>query len=607
MNEIMEQWTNVHGTDQSAEVSETLTRTNGQGLAMNHDHKVYHDAGGKPVVETYFIDSMGHAITVDPGSGEDEGGGTGSYSVDKEIWSSYYTAKFWGLDNSDKEAPVVNISAPSNGTSVSGTVLVAADAADNKGVTKVEFYINGTLKSTDTSAPYEYSWNASSEYNGEYRIMAKAYDAAGNIGQDNDTAVTVTGGATDTTPAAVNITNPSNGDTVWGTVEITASAADTETGIAKVEFYIDGALKSTDTSAPYAYNWDTTVYANGTAHSIKAVAYDGAGNAASDDDTSVTVDQEAAGFNETFSSGGPDNSGWSGGWTMSAIDHSGNAGKSAYGNATMTSSGTASKTYSIALDLGENPVLSYWRQLSFSTPNTSCYAKFKVLVNGNVVDSKEITYGTYTETSWTERVGIDLSSYAYQSVTLEFKTEVSSNIAMEAYARAWVDDISISAGGSGGGGNDTTAPSVNITAPANGNTVSGTVTIVADASDDTGVSKVEFYIDGSKIGEDTSAPYEYSWDTTASTDASHSLKAVAYDAAGNNAADDDTSVTVSNGSGSCQQWTASNGTHVNEGRAYSSWGYYYAKGSNDYLGYGSWSTSTVKETSDGYYEKGSCQ
>ena len=61
---------------------------------------------------------------------------------------------------------------------------------------------------------------------------------------------------------------------------------------------------------------------------------------------------------------------------------------------------------------------------------------------------------------------------------------------------------------------DTTAPTVSITAPANGATVSGTVTVSATASDNVGVVGVQFLLDGANLGaEDTSSPYSISWNT----------------------------------------------------------------------------------------------
>jgi len=93
---------------------------------------------------------------------------------------------------------------------------------------------------------------------------------------------------------------------------------------------------------------------------------------------------------------------------------------------------------------------------------------------------------------------------------------------------------------------DSTAPTTAITAPANGATVSGTVDVSATADDDVGVVRVEFYLDGSLQTQDTTAPYAWSWDTTAATNGSHSLTTKAFDAAGNSGTSAAVSVTVSN-------------------------------------------------------------
>src|SRR6185295_2822114 len=81
---------------------------------------------------------------------------------------------------------------------------------------------------------------------------------------------------------------------------------------------------------------------------------------------------------------------------------------------------------------------------------------------------------------------------------------------------------------------DTTPPSVSMTAPANGSTVSATVTLTANASDNVRVVGVQFKVDGVNVGaEDTTSPYSAPWNTTSAANGSHTLTAVARDAAGN--------------------------------------------------------------------------
>ena len=81
---------------------------------------------------------------------------------------------------------------------------------------------------------------------------------------------------------------------------------------------------------------------------------------------------------------------------------------------------------------------------------------------------------------------------------------------------------------------DTTPPAVTMTAPLAGATVSGNVTVSANASDSVGVAGVQFLLNGSPLGaEDTTAPYSVAWSSTGVADGPHQLSARARDAAGN--------------------------------------------------------------------------
>ena len=95
---------------------------------------------------------------------------------------------------------------------------------------------------------------------------------------------------------------------------------------------------------------------------------------------------------------------------------------------------------------------------------------------------------------------------------------------------------------------DTTAPTVALTQPAAGAALSGTVTVAATASDNVGVAGVQFTLDGAALGtERQTAPYSIAWDTTTTSNAAHTVAAVARDAAGNRA-QSSADVTVSNAS-----------------------------------------------------------
>ncbi|MFF4753555.1 extracellular catalytic domain type 1 short-chain-length polyhydroxyalkanoate depolymerase [Streptomyces sp. NPDC002514] len=94
--ESRDQWTNVHGLSQTP--SSTVS------LPGNTTLTSYNDSSGQAAVQLYQINGMGHGLAVDPGSGAQQCGTTAAYFLDT-ICSSYYTARFWGLDRSGGTDP----------------------------------------------------------------------------------------------------------------------------------------------------------------------------------------------------------------------------------------------------------------------------------------------------------------------------------------------------------------------------------------------------------------------------------------------------------------------------------------------------------------------
>ena len=97
---------------------------------------------------------------------------------------------------------------------------------------------------------------------------------------------------------------------------------------------------------------------------------------------------------------------------------------------------------------------------------------------------------------------------------------------------------------SGGSTSDTTAPTVSLSASDTDFKIGDSVTLSSSASDNIGVTKVEFYRGTTKLGEDTTSPYSLAWNTTGITAGTHSLTAKAYDAAGNSKTSTAVSVTA---------------------------------------------------------------
>ena len=92
---------------------------------------------------------------------------------------------------------------------------------------------------------------------------------------------------------------------------------------------------------------------------------------------------------------------------------------------------------------------------------------------------------------------------------------------------------------------DHTPPHVSITSPSSGATLTGQVTVTANAWDNVMVTGVQFQLDGANLGPiDTTAPFSVVWDTTQTSQGSHTLTAVATDGAGNSAVSSPVTVTV---------------------------------------------------------------
>lgn len=87
-----------------------------------------------------------------------------------------------------------------DGQDLYGTVQIDVSASDDSGVTRVELYADGTLRGTDTSAPYSFSLDTTSLWNGTHTLRAVAYD---EVLQTGSSSVTVT---IDNLLAPVNLT-----------------------------------------------------------------------------------------------------------------------------------------------------------------------------------------------------------------------------------------------------------------------------------------------------------------------------------------------------------------------------------------------------------------
>jgi poly(hydroxyalkanoate) depolymerase family esterase len=162
----MDGWTNVWGISQTPSSTRSLTG----GTTEN----IYNDSTGKPAVETYSVAGMTHGLAVNPGSGPDQCGTTGTYYLNY-ICSSYYTAKFFGLDQTGPAAPT--------GLAVTGTTDTSASLSwtSVSGATSYDVYRNGTPVNTSAVTGTTYT-DSGLTAGTTYSYTVAAVDSSGTIG-----------------------------------------------------------------------------------------------------------------------------------------------------------------------------------------------------------------------------------------------------------------------------------------------------------------------------------------------------------------------------------------------------------------------------------------
>jgi hypothetical protein len=171
-----------------------------------------------------------------------------------------------------------------NGQTVSGQVYWAATTSGAT-VSRVEFLIDGALRWTERSSPYEFNsgsttrWDTTRETNGSHTLMVRAVATDGRTATATIT-VNVSNGGSSSSGFAVTSTGLRDGQTVSG--RVTWGATVSGATVSRVEFLIDGTVRWTERSSPFSFKtdgtsgWDTTDYSDGQhTLTVRAVAADG--------------------------------------------------------------------------------------------------------------------------------------------------------------------------------------------------------------------------------------------------------------------------------------------------------------------------------------------
>ncbi|MCX6865712.1 MAG: Ig-like domain-containing protein [Verrucomicrobia bacterium] len=464
-----------------------------------------------------------------------------------------------GLDNVSIQLPVVNalptatLTAPAAGATFDApaTVNLTATATDTDGtISKVEFFNGATKLGEDTTDPYEFSWN--NVVTGSYALTAVATDNLAGTATSSAVNITVTNA--DNVAPSVTLTAPANGATILtDSITLTATAADTDGTVTKVEFFNGATKLGEDTTSPYAFNW-TGVATGNYSLTAKATDNDGGTTTSSAANISVAVPITstliAKGATWKFRDNGTDQGT---AWKETGFDDSAwPAGPAPLGYG---DSHIVTTVYSPAAP--NRYITTYFRR----TFNVSGAAAIQALnmnilrddgvivyINGTEVARQNMPAGAFDYLTWSSDIvsGADETTYFPSSAApMPILVDGDNTIAVELHQRDGTSSdlgldmelISVALPG--------TPPTVALTAPADGAsfTAPATIAITADAADTDGtVTKVEFFEGANKLGEDTVAPYTSEW--TIVPQGTYTLTAKATDNFGQSTTSDAVNITV---------------------------------------------------------------
>ena len=168
--------------------------------------------------------------------------------------------------------PTVAIASPTNGQggfNAPSTVPITITSSDNGSVANIQVFDNDHRIGVIDSPAAQATFNWTGTTAGAHVIKAVATDNIGASTTSGSVSFSIN------SPPTVVLTAPSDGAGYGqpATINLAASASDSDNGVTKVEFYADAALLSTVASAPYTYQWTTAT--PGASYNLSAKAYDG--------------------------------------------------------------------------------------------------------------------------------------------------------------------------------------------------------------------------------------------------------------------------------------------------------------------------------------------
>ena len=463
------------------------------------------------------------------------------------------------------QRPTVSLTSPANNATFKApaTIVINANASDADGtIAKVTFQAGSTVIGTDTTSPYSVTW--SNVPVGTYSLRAVATDNLGATRTSGTRTITVANNQ----PPSVSLTNPAAGATFAApaTITVDATASDTDGTIAKVDFFAGTTLIGSDAASPYSVTWSNVPPGS---YSLTAIATDNDGASISSAARSVTV-------TGTTAAPAP--------WTAADIGTPSQPGSTQYSGGTFTVrstgevGGTADQFHfvyqpvtgdvDVRARVASIQAVQAWSKAGVMVretlaPDAVMGMMFISATSGSAFHQRLSTGAARVSTTGTavaapywvrlERRGTTLTAsqsadgttwVAIGTMTVSAPT-IDVGLAVASadpaqLATGVLDNVIVIRPAN-------QAPTVSLTAPADGATFKAPATVVisASASDPDGsIAGVDFYAGTTLLGTDTASPYSFTWSNVAA--GTYSLTAVARDNAGATSTSAARSITVAN-------------------------------------------------------------
>jgi poly(hydroxyalkanoate) depolymerase family esterase len=383
--EIVKQWANIHGLDETASIQVNVD---------GHLRQVWQNPDGEDLIECYNIAGMGHGVPVNPGTQENQGGTAAPFFIDAGISSTFHISRFWGLPEKQPESWEYH---PQYST-FSDEAAKETHGDFNKPLNAAEFFkdFGGIMPGHGNSKMAGLGVDVT-------KIITSSLEAAGVLKSQRPSH-------------SGSDRNPGSG----------SMGVDVSSIIAK-------ALESAGIMTPPKEKSSDAGTDNGTVKvsEVKRIEHQPNVSDVYDDDVTETDSNwEGAGW-QLLKDMGP-----------SGSDHPMLFGCVSSGENDVV--GDQIRSISRQLSLGKMPTLNYARKLELhAAANEFTTARFSVLVNGVIVDQVFAAGMDHTEQEWTKITEIDLSRFAGQTVTVTFELAANANLYHKVSAKAWLDCINI--------------------------------------------------------------------------------------------------------------------------------------------------------------------